>query len=290
MNFYGLILDEQQKVFVGAILDPEKTIVFCNAKAGTGKTTLAMGAANLLVKDNRNELDGILYIVSPYGEQKQGYLPGSVTEKSEVYFEPAYQAMMECGLNPNTVVCNESMIAKKRGDAYIKLLEEKPLDDITINELCDAADVRRATFYKHYKDKFDFISAFTKSLREEFDRDDWSKMSHLEPKEYFAIYAKEAVTYIEENSVAVNNLIKSSLFPSALSVIIEQNYKDTRDRLNEYVKNGFKLQASVEVTASILSGGVASAIFCWLVEGKKISADELADQIYKFLISSLKAE
>lgn len=122
MNFYGLKLDEQQKVFVGSILDPEKTIVFCNAKAGTGKTTLAMGAANLLVKDTRNELDGILYIVSPYGEQRQGYLPGSVTEKSEVYFEPAYQAMMECGLNPNTVVCNESMIAKKRGDAYIKLL------------------------------------------------------------------------------------------------------------------------------------------------------------------------
>ena len=122
MNFYGLKLDEQQNVFVGSILDPEKTIVFCNAKAGTGKTTLAMGAANLLVKDNRNELDGIVYIVAPYGEQKQGYLPGSVTEKSEVYFEPAYQAIIECNLNPNTVVCNESMTAKKRGDAYIKML------------------------------------------------------------------------------------------------------------------------------------------------------------------------
>ncbi len=122
MNFYGLRLDEQQKVFVGSILDPEKTIVFCNAKAGTGKTTLAMGAANLLVKDNRNELDGIVYIVSPYGEQKQGYLPGSVTEKSEVYFEPAYQAIIECNLTPTVVVCNASMTSKKQGDAYIKML------------------------------------------------------------------------------------------------------------------------------------------------------------------------
>ena len=122
MNFYGLILDEQQEKFVSAILELKKTIVFCNAKAGTGKTTLAMGAANILVHDNRNELDGIVYIVSPYGEQKQGYLPGSVTEKSEVYFEPAYQAILTCNMNPYADICTESMTARKKGTGYIKLL------------------------------------------------------------------------------------------------------------------------------------------------------------------------
>ena len=122
MNFYGLTLDEQQKQFVSAILNPNKTIVFCNAVAGTGKTTLAIGAGNLLVKDTRNALDGIVYIVSPYGEQKQGYLPGSVTEKSEVYFEPAYQALLACNMNPFTDVCGESMTSKKKGTGYVKLL------------------------------------------------------------------------------------------------------------------------------------------------------------------------
>jgi PhoH-like ATPase len=96
--------------------------VFCNAAAGTGKTTIAMGAANILVKDNRNKYDGIVYIVSPYGEQKQGFLPGSITEKSEVYYEPAYQAMIECDMNPNTDVCSESMTSKKRGEAFVKML------------------------------------------------------------------------------------------------------------------------------------------------------------------------
>ena len=120
--FYGMTLDEEQVAFVEAIKNPEKTIVFCDAPAGTGKTTLAMGAANILVQDKRNELDGIVYIVSPYGEQKQGYLPGSITEKSEVYYEPAYQAMIEVGMNPNVDVCSESMTAKKKGEAYVKLL------------------------------------------------------------------------------------------------------------------------------------------------------------------------
>lgn len=120
--FYGMVLDEEQVAFVKAIKDMGKTIVFCDAPAGTGKTTLAMGAANILVQDKRNDLDGIVYIVSPYGEQKQGYLPGSITEKSEVYYEPAYQAMIEVGMNPNTDVISESMIARKRGEGYVKLL------------------------------------------------------------------------------------------------------------------------------------------------------------------------
>ena len=120
--FYKFTLDAEQRVFVDAIKDPAATIVFCNAAAGTGKTTLAFGAANLLVKDKRNDLDGIVYIVSPYGEQKQGYLPGSYTEKSEVYFEPAYQAMIETGINPYTDVFSGSMTDKKTGDKFIKLL------------------------------------------------------------------------------------------------------------------------------------------------------------------------
>lgn len=120
--FYGMILDEEQAAFVKAIKDLNKTIVFCDAPAGTGKTTLAMGAANILVQDKRNELEGIVYIVSPYGEQKQGYLPGSITEKSEVYYEPAYQAMVEVGMNINSCVYSESMISKKKGEAFVKML------------------------------------------------------------------------------------------------------------------------------------------------------------------------
>ena len=115
-SFYGLVLDAEQAAFVAAIKDLSKTIVFCDAPAGTGKTTLAMGAANILVQDKRNELEGIVYIVSPYGEQKQGYLPGSITEKSEVYYEPAYQAMIEVGMNPNTDVYSESMVSRKKGE------------------------------------------------------------------------------------------------------------------------------------------------------------------------------
>lgn len=118
--FYTLILDEDQKKFVNAILNPDNTVVFCNARSGTGKTTLSMGAAEILVKHHAYE--GIVYIVSAYGEQKQGYLPGSITEKSEVYFEPAYQAMIECNMNPYNCVNKDSMVNQSYEESYVTLL------------------------------------------------------------------------------------------------------------------------------------------------------------------------
>jgi AcrR family transcriptional regulator len=55
-------------------------------------------------------------------------------------------------------------------DAFMTLLSEKQFEDITVNELCDAAGVRRATFYKHYSDKFDFLTAYVRLLRDRIDR------------------------------------------------------------------------------------------------------------------------
>ena len=96
-NFYGLTLDPEQREFVSAILDPTAISVFCNAKAGTGKTTLAVGAANMLYHKKR--CDGIIYLFSPVQESKQGFLPGTPEEKSRPYYTPLTDAMDALGID-----------------------------------------------------------------------------------------------------------------------------------------------------------------------------------------------
>lgn len=117
--FYGLRLDEQQKVFRDAIWSKEKLIVFCNAKAGTGKTLIATATANLLCKYGRSR--GIVYIASPTQEQKQGYLKGTIEEKSEPYFEPFYEALDKIGVNRNTAFY-DGAVNEKYQSAYIECL------------------------------------------------------------------------------------------------------------------------------------------------------------------------
>lgn len=120
--FYGLKLDEEQLAFANAIWDPNIDIVFCNSKAGTGKTTIATGVANMLVQYGLYE--DIVYIMSPYGERKQGWLPGTITEKSSVYFEAFYQALITCGVNPHTSINTESMVNQKNGTGYITCITD----------------------------------------------------------------------------------------------------------------------------------------------------------------------
>lgn len=100
--FYGFELDEQQKNFREKIWNDKYNIVFCNAKAGSGKTLIATATAELLV--HIKEYKGIVYIASPTQEQKQGYLAGSIEEKSDPYFEPFYQALNKLGIKLSTSI------------------------------------------------------------------------------------------------------------------------------------------------------------------------------------------
>lgn len=119
MPFYSLKLDPDQQKFRDAIYDPEKIVVICNAKAGTGKTTISVGVASILVQ--YGFYDGIIYITSPTMEQKQGYLPGSQEEKNAPYMEPLIDALYALDLNPNTVIKSDDNInAIKEGTAYIE--------------------------------------------------------------------------------------------------------------------------------------------------------------------------
>ncbi len=46
------------------------------------------------------------------------------------------------------------MIIKK---AFWELLKQKPVNKITVREICDRAEINRSTFYKHYLDCYDLL-------------------------------------------------------------------------------------------------------------------------------------
>jgi PhoH-like ATPase len=115
--FYGIRLDEEQRAFRDAIWNPEKLIVFCNAKAGTGKTFIATATANLLVQYGL--YDGLVYISSPTQEAKLGFLPGEIEDKTAVYSEPFIEALLKLNINPGTAVNQYNIDNQKNGTGYI---------------------------------------------------------------------------------------------------------------------------------------------------------------------------
>ena len=104
-------LTEEQREYVDSIFDNQVTIV--NAKAGSGKTTLAVACAALLQKP-------LIYIFAPVEEGKMGFRPGSQQEKEAEYYQPLIDALYEIGENPTKVIYDaENVEALKRGDVWV---------------------------------------------------------------------------------------------------------------------------------------------------------------------------
>ncbi len=173
-------------------------------------------------------------------------------------------------------------------EALMTLLSEKTFDAITVRELCDTANIRRATFYKHYDDKFAFLTAFTHALRDRFDTLIYKAEEPYPSASYYVAYAKRIVEYITEHEAAVNNLMNSTLFPMMLTIIIEQNRADTLERLNSSVAGGMKLSVAADTTASLCVGGVATAIYLWVRGGKEKPADVFSEEIGALISNILK--
>lgn len=121
--YFGLKLDDEQKAFRDAIWDDDKDIVFVNAAAGSGKTLIAVATSVLLCRYKK--FDDIVYVMHAVGDA-QGFLPGTISEKSSVWFEPLYQALIKCNEWPDRVIKN-SMTDDKNGLAYITAITDSYL-------------------------------------------------------------------------------------------------------------------------------------------------------------------
>ena len=105
-RMYSLFSDEQRKLFHSI---QDNIFTFCEANAGTGKTLTAI--ASLLDLLANEQIKKIVYIQKVSQRFLQnGFLPGTMEEKTEALWQPFYDAMLDLGYIPQVV---DSMIANE---------------------------------------------------------------------------------------------------------------------------------------------------------------------------------
>lgn len=90
---YNVLSDKHQYAYMQSLWASTDIVqsVFVDAKAGTGKTSLAVAAGVYEVE--RGTYDKIIYIRNAVAVRDQGFLPGSVAEKEYIYFSPLFDAL-----------------------------------------------------------------------------------------------------------------------------------------------------------------------------------------------------
>lgn len=169
-------------------------------------------------------------------------------------------------------------------NAFYTMLEKMTLEEITVNDLCEQAEVRRATFYKHFNDKNDFITYIVKDVRESFEKEVFDTQTDLYPtKEYYHKYVEALMTYLLKRNDAIRNIVLSSARPTLIEVFAKQNLNDTKRLLEKSQQVGMKLISTPNVVASMLVGGTTRAIVDWFEDENRVPVDTLLAEIKKII-------
>lgn len=90
---FNVLADKHQYAYIQALWSPVDVVqaVFCDSRAGTGKTSLAVLAGAYEVEVET--YDKIIYIRNAVSIRDQGFLPGDIGEKELPYMQPFIEAL-----------------------------------------------------------------------------------------------------------------------------------------------------------------------------------------------------
>ncbi len=188
------------------------------------------------------------------------------------------QDFLYCGINNKTpifVIYFGSISMKKKLDlriqktylalenAFIKLLEEKPFESITTNELCDAAMIRRTTFYKHFEDKYDYFSFFISNSINRSRNNTPIEILKEDPVKYTELRLKEHLSFFKEHKKTVKHLSDSNMITFFLLCVQKQLDNELRTILKE--TGEYEPSPELDFTIYLYTGALLSSMG-WLIE------------------------
>lgn len=168
---------------------------------------------------------------------------------------------------------------KALSDTFLIMLEEKTFDAITVNELCERAMVRRATFYKHFSDKYDFFAFFIRQIRDGFLKEQHKYSEEETPYSFYVFEFQSCLTFMKEHEKLIHNVLKSSALSSLRDILSDEIYRDVLLKLREEQKAGVRYKVSPEFMASFYAGGIMRVLWLWLLNQEKMPEEKLIAEV-----------
>lgn len=172
-------------------------------------------------------------------------------------------------------------------NVFFELLEEKPFEKITVSDITGRAMINRATFYLHYKDKFDLMEQIENETLEKFA----SFISLVTDDTLQKVYKGQQplphilpiLTYIEENPqffilIAKNHT--SMLFYQKIAQRYYDYFVDILSIKKEGIWSDYFSTAAISMLSSILNK--------WIERGMQEPKEEMAEWITRLFLNNLR--
>jgi AcrR family transcriptional regulator len=155
-------------------------------------------------------------------------------------------------------------------NALISLLKTKPLEKITVKEICEMAMINRSTFYKHYQDCYDLAERLKQRAMHDF-METLQGMKEGEATEMITALLEK----MRENSDLFHTLGRhegEQIFINTLAVSCFAYMNEQIDVLKKMDLD----ESGKKMVSSYVTGGSAALIEYWLRTGCTQPAREIA--------------
>ena len=165
-------------------------------------------------------------------------------------------------------------------DSFISLLEKKDISQITVKEICENADINRATFYSHYTDVYDLLKRIENELLENVNVY-LLQLYHKVKKVDEAELTEKIFAYIKDNAKLCRLLLSERgdlSFQKKIMILVYDKI------INDLTDNSNISREDAEYVYSFAITGCVGLVQKWLDENMKKSPRFMAEMVLKLTL------
>ncbi len=161
-------------------------------------------------------------------------------------------------------------------EAFIDLIENAPINKITVKEICQKADVNRSTFYAHYSDQYELFGEIQDDII------DITPQISLYNKEPIAEDLDNFFKFIEKNRRIYKILFENSTGVSFRNCIINKIFNKDGESL-DWISAEMNLSRKMDFKMLIYAFGGMGMIEKWISNEINETAEDLAKYMSEFI-------
>ncbi|PVU82974.1 TetR/AcrR family transcriptional regulator [Cellulomonas sp. WB94] len=167
--------------------------------------------------------------------------------------------------------------------ALLDLAREQPLDEITVAEIADRAEVNRSSFYQHYSDKetllADALDAQAAAVGADLSSLDAAMVPGDPPPELLLRYTRHVFAHAALYRLALGehgSSIAVARLRNRIAVVVMAGYA-------QYGQDEGDLGMPVELAAASIAGSLLGMLIAWLESTDPVPPEQMAVWIWNAL-------
>ena len=162
-------------------------------------------------------------------------------------------------------------------DALLRLLQQKSFADLSVLEICDEANVHRATFYKHFVDKYVFLDSCFRAKIDELSFETGETVTTPETlKRHINRLISNVLLFVDKNRALFFSVSSDKYASSFNDILLNAISNYIIGRMTQNVQLYAAFESKIPLIANYYAGAIVGLIKWW---GK----DENACTVQDFL-------